>query len=280
MRDIHVKEVGETISSLCKEANTCLPADVYAAIEKARQSETEGRAKKILKMLLENADLACRERMAICQDTGQVVVFLKIGQDVHFYGGLLLEAIQQGVRQAYKEGCFRTSVVEEPLRRDNTKDNTPAVIHTYIVPGEEVHIQVMPKGFGSENMSRLAMMKPAEEKAGMVDFVVESVHKAGANPCPPIVVGVGMGGTMEKAALLSKEALLRPIGSANDKKELQPIEEELLDKINEIGIGPQGLGGKTTALAVHIKTYPTHIAGLPVAVNFSCHATRHAERVL
>jgi fumarate hydratase subunit alpha len=229
---------------------------------------------------VENADLAAREGLPICQDTGMVVVFIDWGQEVHLVGGNLQAAVDEGIRQGYRRGCLRASVVRDPLRRKNTGDNTPGILHFNLVPGERVRVVVVPKGFGSENMGRVAMLTPAQGAAGVVEFVVETVRRAGANPCPPVIVGVGLGGTMEKAALLAKEALLRPPGTPNREPHLAALEEEILGRVNDLGIGPQGFGGRYTALAVHVLAYPTHIAGLPVAVNISCHACRHAEEII
>lgn len=279
MRELHIEKIIETIEQLCIDACCDLGDDVKQAIEAAYERETSPFGKNILKQLLENADLAKQERMPMCQDTGMAVVFLEIGQDLHITGGDLNKAVNEGVRRGYEKGYLRKSVLN-PIDRINTKDNTPAVIHTEIVPGDRLKIIIAPKGFGSENMSRLRMLKPADGIDGIKAFVLETVLKAGGNPCPPIILGIGIGGTMEKAAYLAKKALLRQVGTHHPDPKIARLEEELLDLVNETGIGPQGLGGKTTALAVHIDTYPTHIAGLPVAVNVQCHAARHKEAVL
>ncbi len=280
MRRITTDDICTTVEELCLKANTDLPADIVEAMETAFQRETSPLGRQVLQQLQSNACTARKQKLAMCQDTGMVVVFLDIGQDVAVTGGILEEAVQEGVRRAYAKGYYRTSVVQDPLRRQNTQDNTPAVIHTRIVAGHEIAIRVAPKGFGSENMSQLAMLKPAQGRQGVVDFVVRVVSEAGGNPCPPIIVGVGLGGTFEKAALLAKESLLRSVGEPNSDPYLEELEQELLKKINQLGIGPQGFGGTVTALAVHILSYPTHIAGLPVAVNINCHAARHQEAVL
>ena len=277
MREVSVAEITAVVADLCRKANYILPPKLKAALAQAAEHEESPVGRDILRKLVENADLACRDNVPICQDTGMAVVFVQLGQDVHLTGGDLNEAIEAGVRRGYREGYLRASVVRDPLRRVNTGDNTPAVIHLSIVPGDKIKITVAPKGFGSENMSALAMLTPSQGRDGVLGFVVETVRRAGANPCPPVVVGVGMGGTMEKAAILAKEALLRPLGNASPATHLAGLERELLARINNLGIGPQGLGGTVTALAVHVESYPTHIAGLPVAVNMGCHVTRHAE---
>ena len=277
MREISVNEIITAVKKLCISANASLNSDIYCAIEKARENETSETAKSVLEILTENADIAKEKQVPICQDTGMVIVFAKVGQDVHITGGNITNAINEGVRQGYTEGYLRKSVVGDPLERKNTGDNTPAVIYYDIVPGDKVTISVMPKGFGSENMGAVKMLKPSDGVGGVIDFVLDTVKKAGPNPCPPIVIGIGIGGTMDKAAQLSKEALLRPIDSANKNPYYADLEKTLLKKINELDIGPQGFGGKTTALGVNIETFPTHIAGLPVAVTISCHVTRHAE---
>lgn len=280
MREVAVSEISRAVERLCIEANERLPADIRTAMEKALLSETSARGREILSLLLENAATAAAEAMPLCQDTGMAVVFIELGQDVHLGGGNLSDAVNAGVRDGYRKAYLRNSVVRDPLDRVNTGDNTPAVIHLTLVPGENIRLTVMPKGFGSENMSRLAMLKPADGPAGIKNFVVETVRQAGGNPCPPVVVGVGIGGTMEKAALLAKTALLRPAGSRNSPASLRELEDDLLAAVNRTGIGPQGLGGRTTALAVNVEVYPTHIAGLPVAVNIGCHATRHAAAII
>lgn len=280
MRDIHIDQVIACVEKLCMDANYCLNKDIYQAMAHAKAKEKSDTGVMILENLMENAQFAQSEQMAICQDTGMVVVFLEIGQDVHISGGGLVEAINEGVRRGYKKGFLRCSVVQHPFSRENTKDNTPAVIHTEIVPGDKLKIEIAPKGFGSENMSTVAMLKPSDGVEGVMEFVVKTVSMAGPNPCPPVIVGVGIGGTMEKAALLSKKALLRPVGSSSAEPDIVILEKELLDKINGLGIGPAGIGGSTTALAVNIEIFPTHIAGLPVAVNMGCHATRHASEII
>jgi fumarate hydratase subunit alpha len=277
VREIDAYRVAEEVAKLCIESNYIISGDIREAIRTARDAETNETSRDVLGQLLENADIAGEGDVPLCQDTGMTVVFVEIGQDVRIVGGSLREAIDQGVSMGYSEGYLRASVVADPIDRVNTWDNTPAVIHFDIVPGDKLKITVAPKGFGSENMSRLAMLTPSQGIAGVKEFVVDAVRRAGPNPCPPIIVGVGVGGTMEYAALLAKRALLRPVGTRNDNWLWRGLEEELLDAINALDIGPAGLGGKTTALAVHIETYPTHIAGLPVAVNIGCHATRHAE---
>ena len=280
MKTINVNEIIKTVKELSIEANYYLPNDVKEAIEKAEKNEKWPIANNILNKILENSQIASAEKMPICQDTGMACVFIDIGQDVHITGGSLEEAINEGVRQGYAEGFLRKSVVKDPLHRVNTNDNTPALIYYNMVPGDKVKITVAPKGFGSENMSRIAMLKPSDGLEGVKNFVLETVRMAGPNPCPPIVIGVGIGGTFDKAAYLAKKALIRPVNENNTDEFYGNLEKELLEEVNKIGIGPQGFGGKTTALALNIETYPTHIAGLPVAVNINCHATRHKERVL
>lgn len=280
IRTVRAEEITEAVRALCIEANYILPADVREALTAARAAEDWPAARDILDILLQNADIAAFSHAALCQDTGMACVFIRLGQDVHLDGAPLARAVDEGVRRGYREGYLRASVVSDPLERQNTGDNTPALLHTEIVPGDRVHITVAPKGFGSENMSRLKMLKPAEGADGVRDFVLETVRLAGPNPCPPIVVGVGLGGSFDRAALLAKKALLRPLDRRSDLPHIAALETELLEKINALGIGPQGLGGKTTALAVAVETFPTHIAALPVAVNIGCHVTRHAEIVL
>jgi fumarate hydratase subunit alpha len=275
MREITVDRITELVSRLCREANFDLSADVYTSLQRALEAEESPVGAECLRGIIQNAEIARKERIPICQDTGMAVVFVEYGQEVIVTGGDFNTAIHEGVRQGYREGFLRKSVVGDPLLRVNTGDNTPAVIHTKIVAGDRLTFTVAPKGFGSENMSRLVMLTPAQGVDGVKQFVVESVKLAGANPCPPIVAGVGIGGTMELAAFMAKEALLRDIGTVNPDAAMADLEEELLTAINRLGIGPQGLGGRSTALAVHINSYPTHIAGLPVAVNISCHVTRH-----
>lgn len=280
MKTINVNEIIKTVKELSIEANYYLPNDVKEAIEEAEKNERWPIANNILNKILENSQIAAAEKMPICQDTGMACVFVDIGQDVHITGGSLEEAINEGVRQGYAEGFLRKSVVKDPIHRVNTNDNTPALIYYNMVPGDKVKITVAPKGFGSENMSRIAMLKPSDGLEGVKNFVLETVRMAGPNPCPPIVIGVGIGGSFDKAAYLAKKALIRPVNENNTDEFYSNLEKELLEEVNKIGIGPQGFGGKTTALALNIETYPTHIAGLPVAVNINCHATRHKERVL
>lgn len=263
------------MARLCQEANYRLGGDVLAALERAYREEVSPAGKDILRQLIENARLACEESLPMCQDTGFAVVFLEIGQDVHVTGGDLYSAVNEGVRKGYSDGFLRKSILGHPFERKNTGDNTPAVIHCCIVPGDKLKITVAPKGGGSENMSGLKMLKPAEGVAGVKKFVLEQVSNAGPNPCPPIIVGVGIGGTFEKAALLAKKALLRPVGQKSPLPDIARLEEELLLEVNKLGIGPQGLGGLITALAVHIEVYAVHMASLPVAVNINCHAARH-----
>ena len=279
MREICASLITETVKKLCIEANCYLPQDLKACIEKSHAEEPWPQAKEILDRIVENFQIAGEQSMPICQDTGMAVVFLKIGQDVHICGDLT-EAVNAGVKKGYGEGYLRKSVVRDPLDRVNTGDNTPAILHTELVPGDRVEITVAPKGFGSENMSRIAMLRPSDGVEGVKDFVLKAAEEAGPNPCPPIVVGVGIGGTFEKCAYLAKKALLRSVEQRNPQEFYADLEQELLDKINALGIGPQGFGGRTTALAVNIETYPTHIAGLPVAVNINCHVTRHKTEVL
>ena len=280
MKTINVNEIIKTVKELSIEANYYLPNDVKEAIEEAEKNEKWPIANNILNKILENSQIAAAEKMPICQDTGMACVFVDIGQDVHITGGSLEEAINEGVRQGYAEGFLRKSVVKDPIHRVNTNDNTPALIYYNMVPGDKVKIAVAPKGCGSENMSRIAMLKPSDGLEGVKNFVLETVRMAGPNPCPPIVIGVGIGGSFDKAAYLAKKALIRPVNENNTDEFYSNLEKELLEEVNKIGIGPQGFGGKTTALALNIETYPTHIAGLPVAVNINCHATRHKERVL
>ncbi len=277
MREITTERITELVERLCIEANCNLPEDLFNCLGECRKKEKSPLGKEILGTLVENARIAREGCDPICQDTGMTVVFMTIGQEIHITGGSLEEAINEGVRRGYEKGYLRKSVVRDPLDRINTKDNTPAVIHYEIVPGDEFHLVVAPKGFGSENMSQLKMLKPSQGIQGVKDFVIQTVSEAGANPCPPIIVGIGIGGTMEKCAILSKKALLLPVGQSNSNPDLAGLETELLESINALGIGPAGFGGSTTALAVHILTYPTHIAGLPVSVNIGCHVTRHAE---
>lgn len=280
MRNIRTADVTAAIKEMCIEANHFLAPDMREAMERAAKEEVSELGGQILKQLKENMRLAGEEQIPICQDTGMAVVFMEIGQDVHFEGGNLEEAVNEGIRQGYTEGYLRKSVVRDPLIRENTKDNTPGIIHYSIVDGDQVTITVAPKGFGSENMSRVFMLKPADGAEGVKNAILTAVRDAGPNACPPMVVGVGIGGTFEKCALLAKKALTRPAGSHSDIPYVRDMEQELLETINDLGIGPAGLGGSTTALAVNILTYPTHIAGLPVGVNICCHVNRHAVRVL
>ena len=280
IRTIRVEEITKNIKEMCIEANHFLSPDMAEAMKCAEKNEEAPLGKQILEQLQENLKIAGEDMIPICQDTGMAVVFLEIGQEVHLEGGALEDAVNEGVRQGYVEGYLRKSVVGDPLIRENTKDNTPAVLHTRIVDGDQVKIKVAPKGFGSENMSRVFMLKPAEGIEGVKDAVLTAVKDAGPNACPPMVVGVGIGGTFEKCALMAKEALTREVGSHSEIEYVKELEEELLTKINNLGIGPGGLGGTTTALAVNINTYPTHIAGLPVAVNICCHVNRHVIRTI
>ena len=280
MRILQVSEITEAVRELCISANYTLSGDMHRALEEALEKEESPTGRSILRQLQENLQIARDDRIPICQDTGMAVLFVEVGQDVHLEGGSLEDAIQEGVRRGYTEGFLRKSVVADPLTRVNTGDNTPAVIHYSIVPGDRVKITAAPKGFGSENMSRIFMLKPAQGIEGVREAVLQAVEDAGPNACPPVVVGVGIGGTFEKAALMSKQALIRPVGSHAEDPQIRALEEELLAGVNRLGIGPGGLGGRVTALAVHINTYATHIAGLPVAVNICCHVNRHAVRVL
>ena len=279
MRQLDAAQIVQTVKRLCIEANCQLPGDIKTCIENAHAEEPWGQAKEILEKIIENYQIAGKENQPICQDTGAACVFLKIGQDLHINGNLE-NAINEGVRQGYAEGYLRKSIVRDPLDRVNTGDNTPAMIYYEIVPGDKLEITVAPKGFGSENMSRIAMLRPSDGVEGVKAFVVQTVREAGPNPCPPIVVGVGIGGTFDKAALLAKQALLRPLEEDHPDPFYKNLEKALLESINALGIGPQGFGGKTTALKVNILTMPTHIAGLPVAVNINCHVTRHQTEAL
>lgn len=280
VRTVQVKEMTENIREMCIEANHFLSEDMEEVMKNALTQEKSPLGCQILKQLQENLQIAGADRIPICQDTGMAVVFLEIGQDIHFEGGSLEEAVNEGVRQGYEEGYLRKSVVKDPLIRENTRDNTPAVIHYELVPGDKVKITVAPKGFGSENMSRVFMLKPADGIEGVKNAVITAVKEAGPNACPPMVVGVGIGGTFEKCALLAKKALTRPVNEHSEIPYIKEMEEELLQSINGLGIGPGGLGGTTTALAVNVNTYATHIAGLPVGVNICCHVNRHAVRIL
>ena len=280
MRTISVQEITRNIKEMCIEANYELSDDVKNAIYYHEETESNQLGKQIWSQLKENMDIAENENIPICQDTGMAVVFMKIGQDVHFDGGSVEDAINEGIRQGYTEGYLRKSVVGDPIERVNTKDNTPGVIHYELVPGDKVELTVAPKGFGSENMSRVCMLKPADGIEGVKEAILETVRLAGPNACPPVVVGVGVGGTFEKCVLLAKKALIRELGSHNPIPYVKDLEEEMLQKINTIGIGPGGLGGDTTALGINIETYPTHIAGLPVAINMCCHVNRHKTRII
>ena len=281
MRNIDAQEITKEVSRLCKEANFFLPDDVLNVLKQMRQSEESPLGQQTLDQILENAKLAREEEMAICQDCGVAVIWLEVGQDAHITGGDLYEAIHEGVRQGYGEGYLRKSMVNQPFSaRVNTRDNTPAVIHTDIVPGDKLKIIIMPKGGGSENMSRLFMLTPSRGRQGIVDSVIQAVDEAGSNPCPPVIVGVGIGGTAEKAMSLAKQALLRDVGKNNPDAEVAELEKELLQRINSLGIGPQGFGGRTTALDVHVEVFPAHIASMPMAVNLQCHAARHKEAIL
>ncbi len=280
IRTINIKEITTNIKEMCIEANHFLSEDMERAMKQAEKAEQSPLGKQILEQLEENLQIAADDMIPICQDTGMAVIFLEIGQDVHLQGGSLEDAVNEGVRQGYVEGFLRKSVVKDPLIRENTKDNTPAVIHYSIVPGDQVKITMAPKGFGSENMSRVFMLKPADGIEGVKHAILTAVKDAGPNACPPMVVGVGIGGTFEKCALLAKQALTRSVDEHSDIPYVKDLEEEMLSKINQLGIGPGGLGGTTTALAVNINTYPTHIAGLPVAVNICCHVNRHVVRTL
>lgn len=280
IRTIQIDEITKNIKEMCIQANHYLSADMDAAMKHAADTEQSELGKKILHQLQDNLKIADEEMIPICQDTGMAVIFLEVGQDVHFEGAAIEDAVNEGVRQGYTEGFLRKSVVGDPLIRENTKDNTPAVIHYSIVPGDQVKITMAPKGFGSENMSRVFMLKPADGIEGVRHAILTAVKDAGPNACPPMVVGVGIGGTFEKCALLAKQALTRPVDEHSDIPYVKDLEEEMLSKINQLGIGPGGLGGTTTALAVNINTYPTHIAGLPVAVNICCHVNRHVVRTL
>lgn len=280
MKTINVEKITETIAQMCIEANHFLTDDMKKALESAVESEESPLGKQVLGQLQDNLKIAGEDMIPICQDTGMAVIFMEIGQDVHFEGGLLEDAINEGVRKGYVDGFLRKSVVRDPLERENTKDNTPAIIHYSIVSGDQVKITVAPKGFGSENMSRVFMLKPADGIEGVKNAILTAVRDAGPNACPPMVVGVGIGGTFEKCAIMAKKALTRPVDEHSEIPYVKEMEEELLERINKSGIGPGGLGGKITALAVNINTYPTHIAGLPVAINICCHVNRHSVRVL
>jgi fumarate hydratase subunit alpha len=279
MREIHVEEIRDHVAQICIDAAYNLSDDVLTAFDRAIETETAPGAREIIELLKENARIAKEDRIPICQDTGVAIFFVEIGQDLRIKNGFIVDAINEGVRKGYKEGHLRKSVVD-PLTRRNTGDNTPAIIYTELVPGDKLRISFMPKGAGSENMSVIRMLRPTEGVEGIRNFVLECVQKAGANPCPPVVIGVGIGGDFEKAALIAKKALLRPIGSPNARLELASLEETLLKAVNKTGIGPEGLGGKVTAMAVHVESFPCHIASLPVAVNINCHAARHKTIIL
>ena len=280
IRTIDVSLISENIRDMCIEANHFLSKDMDSALKKAEKEETSDLGKKILNQLQQNLEIAAKEQIPICQDTGMAVIFMEIGQDVHFENGNLEDSVNEGVRRGYEEGFLRKSVVKDPIFRENTKDNTPAVIHYSIVPGDKVKITFAPKGFGSENMSRIFMLKPADGIEGVTKAIVNAVFDAGPNACPPMVIGVGIGGDFEKAAIMAKKALTRSVEERSEIPYVRELEEEMLNEINKLGIGPGGLGGEKTALAVNINTFPTHIAGLPVAVNICCHVNRHAVRIL
>jgi fumarate hydratase subunit alpha len=280
MREVSIELIRDAVRNLSIEANYFLGTDIKEALLKSKKEEPWKLATEVLEQIIINSEISSTEEMPMCQDTGMACVFVEIGQDVHLIGGRLEDAINEGVRRGYEEGFLRKSVVEDPIRRVNTKDNTPAIIYYDIVDGDKIKITLAPKGFGSENMSKIAMLKPSDGLDGVKEFIIDTVKAAGPNPCPPMVIGVGIGGTFDKAAYLAKKALLRPINIRNKDKFYEQLEIELLEKINKLGIGPQGFGGKTTALGLNIETYPTHIAGLPVAVNINCHATRHKEVII
>ncbi len=280
MREIHVDEITRAVRGMVMEACVDLGPDMVRALERARRTEKSPLGLAVLDQLLANADLARRERIPMCQDTGTAVFFVDVGQDAHVVGGLLADAVNEGVRQGYRDGYLRASIVGDPLTRVNTKDNTPAVIHTELVAGDRVRIAFTAKGAGSENMGRMAMLKPADGKEGVTRFVLETIKAAGPNACPPLVVGVGIGGTFDKVTSLAKHAIMRDVGAPSPDPEVAAYERELLEKANQLGLGPQGMGGTTTALAIHVETYPCHVASLPVAVNIQCHANRHREVVL
>jgi len=281
MREINVELISDTVERLCIESNYYLPHDVKKSLEDALEKEESPLAKDIIGDIIKNQEIARKNNVPICQDTGLAVIFLELGQDVRLIGGDLNDAIDEGVRRGYKNGYLRKSAVDDPfIARKNTGDNTPAIIHTKIVPGDKIKLIFAPKGGGSENMSALAMLKPSDGVKGIKQFVLDTVEKAGPNPCPPIIVGIGVGGTIEKTTLIAKQAMLRKVGGRNPNPDIARIEEELLEEINKLGIGPQGFGGRITALAVHIETFPAHIASMPVAVNIQCHAARHQEAVI
>ena len=281
MRDIHVSDISETVSRLCQEANYYLPDDVLTALKQAREDEESPRAQGVLDIILQNSDIAQEKQIALCQDTGTTVLFLELGQETHIAGGDLNDALAEGVRSGYKDGFLRNSIVRQPFsRRLNTGDNTPPIIHTDIVPGDKLKITVMPKGGGCENMSRLAILRPGDGKQGVIDFALRTIEESGGNPCPPLIVGVGIGGSAEYVMYLAKKSLLRKVGEHNPDQEVAELEEELLERVNATGIGPQAWGGLTTALAVNIETYPTHITALPVGVNLQCHSARQKTAII
>ena len=281
MRDIEAREITKTVSRLFQEACYKLPDDVLAALRQARGSEESSVGREVLDRILENAELSVKEEIPLCQDTGTAVVFLELGQEAHIVGGDLYAAVNEGVRQAYKEGYLRKSMVRQPFSaRVNTNDNTPAIIYTDIVPGDKLKVIAIPKGGGAENMTRLAMLTPSRGRQGVIDFVVNAVDEAGSNPCPPVIVGVGIGGTAEKTMLLAKKALIRKVGEPSPDAETAELEKEILERVNKLGIGPMGYGGRITALAVHVEVFPAHIASMPVAVNLQCHSARHKEAIL
>ena len=281
MREIEASSITQAVAQLCQQANFVLGEDVLSALKQAQQTEESPLGKEVLSQLIENARIAQQEHLPLCQDCGTAVVFLEIGQEIHIVGGDLYAAVEEGVRQGYTQGYLRQSIASQPFSaRINTKDNTPPVIHSQIVPGDQLKITVMPKGGGAENMSRLAMLKPSDGRQGIIDLVVRTVDEAGGNPCPPLIIGLGIGATSEKAMLLAKKALLRKVAEPNPEAEIAELEKEILARVNALGIGPLGFGGRTTALAVHAEVMPTHIASLPVAVNLQCHSARHKEAVL
>jgi fumarate hydratase subunit alpha len=280
MREVAYEQIVSAVKDLCMEANYDLGADVVSAFKSARDKEESEVGKDVLNQLIQNAEIATIERVPMCQDTGMAVFFVELGQDCHITGGSLYNAINEGIRQGYKEGYLRASIVQDPLQRKNTTDNTPGIIHVELAEGDECKIHMTAKGFGSENMSRLKMMKPADGIDAVKEFVLETVKLAGPNACPPMIVGVGLGGNFEKSAFLAKKSLLRSVGERNLREDIAKLEEELVEKINQLGLGPQGMGGRTTALDVHVEVYATHIAGLPVAVNINCHASRHKTAIL
>ncbi len=280
MREIQAQQITDVVERLCIEANQHLPEDIKRAIQKCRAQEEWDTAQDVLEKIIDNFKIAGEEQVPICQDTGMACIFLEIGQDVHIAGGNLAEAVDEGVRRGYSRGYLRKSVVKDPIRRENTGDNTPAMLYTEIVPGSQIKITAAPKGFGSENMSALRMFKPSQGLDSIKEFILETVEAAGPNPCPPVVVGVGIGGTFDKAALLAKKALMRPVDVPNPDPFYAQLEREMLEKINQLGIGPQGFGGRTTAIGLNIETMPTHIAGMPCAVNLNCHVTRHKTEII